>query len=123
MKVSLPKSDQKTLRLDLSNAQLLLLRQGLVEATLGTHLQNYASHIGVPRTRGRRIIRILGDVLDKQPHDEELTPLGSFELDNSNVDAKTFHNALELVTLDLGHREFQPRTGFIWRRPPTCSTS
>ncbi|HEY0759167.1 MAG TPA: hypothetical protein VGD59_07930, partial [Acidisarcina sp.] len=66
----MPESDQNTPTLHLSGAKLLMLRQGLVEATLGTHLQSYASHIGVPRTRGPRIIRILGDVLDKQPHDE-----------------------------------------------------
>lgn len=112
MQISLGKTESNALTLVMSAAQLQLLRQALVEALMGIGFDNLAGPVGVSEVRARNLIDALGGALQKQPHDSDGMPLGTYEVELPLEDARAFRNSLELVMIDLGNADFQTRTGF-----------
>jgi hypothetical protein len=105
-------SEGECLTLRLKGGQILLLHQTLAEAAFGIRLPNFATQVGMARTKARAFIDAIEALMKKQPHDADQLPIGTFDLDFSATDVRALRNALELVMTDFGHDEFSTRTGF-----------
>ena len=51
-------------------------------------------------------------LMDERSKDDDLLPIGDFDLVFSTTETQAFRNALELVMRDFGQDEFFTRTGF-----------